>query len=171
MIVARGDNTLVIGAISDTHGYLDQQIPELFGGVACIVHAGDIGSATVLEGLRAIAPVLAVRGNVDAAVPELLALPERLDTELDGAWVQVVHRLQDAAPLTSTRVVICGHSHKPMSEWRDHILYVNPGAAGRQGFHRQRTVCLLDVGVSPASRLLYLGPKSTRAGAPGRRDV
>jgi putative phosphoesterase len=157
--------------ISDTHGYLDPQIEELFGAVDCIVHAGDIGSMAVLEGLRAIAPVLAVRGNVDASVPELRDLPDRVDADLDGTTIQIVHWLQDAAPQAGTRVVICGHSHKPMNEWRDHILYVNPGAAGRQGFHRERTACLLELGVSPASRLLYLGPKSSRSGARGRSDV
>jgi putative phosphoesterase len=143
----------------------------LFAGADCIVHAGDIGSHAVLEALQSIAPVLAVRGNVDVGVPELQALPERLDAELDGVWIEVVHRLQDAAPLAATRVLICGHSHRPMSEWRDHILYVNPGAAGRQGFHRDRTACLLDLGPAPASRLLYLGPKSARGGGAGRRET
>jgi predicted phosphodiesterase len=108
---------------------------------------------------------------VDTAAPGLAELPERVDAELDGTWIHVVHRLQDAAPQAATRVVICGHSHQPLSAWRDHILYVNPGAAGRQGFHRDRTVCLLDLGVLPVSRLLYLGPKSARSGAAGRSDM
>ncbi len=159
-----------IGVIADTHGYLDPQLAQVFSGVAWIVHAGDIGARAVIDGLAQIAPVLAVRGNVDTS-PDLQELPERLDVELGGIPVQVVHRLQDAAPQAGTRVVICGHSHKPMSEWRDRILYVNPGAAGRQGFHRDRSVCLLDLDETPIFQLLYLGPKSARPGRAGRRSM
>jgi putative phosphoesterase len=156
--------------ISDTHGYLDPQIEELFVGVDYIVHAGDIGSPAVLDALGEIAPVLSVRGNVDRD-SRLQSLPERLDLELGGTHLQIVHRLQDAILGPESRIVISGHSHRPISEWRDRILYLNPGAAGRQGFHRNRTVSLLDLSFPPTSRLLYLGPRSLRHGIAGRSQV
>jgi putative phosphoesterase len=148
-----------IGVVSDTHGYADPAFTELFRDVSCIIHAGDIGTSEVLEALSAIAPVHAVRGNVDHD-PKLLILPEQLQLNLDGLRLLVVHRLQDAHPEPDTQVVVSGHSHRAVVEERDRILYLNPGAAGRQGFHRERTAALLIAEDPPVARLLSLGPKS-----------
>ncbi|HTE83460.1 MAG TPA: metallophosphoesterase family protein [Dehalococcoidia bacterium] len=150
---------MLVGVISDTHGYADPQLSGLFLGVDCIIHAGDIGTPEVLDRLAEIAPVMAVRGNVDRDA-RLLCIPERLELSLVGLEVVVVHRVQNAIAGESTSVVVSGHSHRPVVEWRDRILYLNPGAAGRQGFHRDRTVALLRLGNTPTANLLALGPRS-----------
>jgi putative phosphoesterase len=136
--------------------------------VARILHAGDIGSASVLEDLATIAPVIAVRGNVDRD-PRLLQLPERIDLDLGGVSIQLVHRLVDARPGLATGVVIFGHSHRPAEERRGNILYLNPGAAGRQGFHRERSVAVLELDERPRASFLPLGPKSRDAETKHRR--
>jgi putative phosphoesterase len=152
----------LVGVISDTHGYVDPQIPALFREVDCIIHAGDIGSAAVLACLGEVAPVHAVRGNVDRA-PQLLAIPEQLVLTVDDTELLVVHRVQDGVPRPQTRIVVSGHSHRPNLNWRDRILYLNPGAAGLQGFHRDRTVSLLQLTDPPEATLLTLGPRSARS--------
>jgi putative phosphoesterase len=159
---------VLIGVISDTHGFLDPQIAERFRGVEAILHAGDIGTPAVLEQLGRIAPVFAVRGNVDRD-PALLALPERLNPILGGVQVHLVHQLSQAAPLSETRVLVFGHSHRALSEWRGNILYLNPGAAGRQGFHTTRTIALLRLDQRPESESIVLGPKAKRSG-PDERE-
>src|SRR5438445_12292697 len=135
---------MLIGLIADTHGTLDSRVQPAFEGVALILHAGDIGSEQVLAGLAEIAPVTAVAGNNDLHLAHL-GLPLRADVVLDGARIHLVHRLQDAQPLAETNVVVYGHSHKALVAERDGRLYVNPGAAGRVGFHREITVGLLQV--------------------------
>ena len=163
----REGTSLLIGVISDTHGYVDPCLGDVFQGVEYILHAGDIGAPEVLDALGALAPVLAVRGNVDRD-PGLLKLPEQLNLLMAGVTIQVVHRLDDACPGPETRVLIHGHSHRPIVEWRQNILYLNPGAAGRQGFHTERTAALLDLAGSPTGALIRLGPKAL-GGTPGRK--
>ena len=148
---------MLIGIVSDTHGYVDGRLIEAFAGVDAIVHAGDVGSEDVLEALRAIAPVYAVQGNNDVPLGGL-GLPERLDVELEGARLHVVHELPDARPQPDTQAIVFGHSHRQLCETRDGVLYLNPGAAGRRGFHALQTAALLRIeqGVMDA-RLIMLG--------------
>jgi len=151
-----------IGVISDTHGWLDPRVAELFAGVACILHAGDIGGIAVVEELGRVAPVHAVRGNVDRA-PQLLALPEHIDLVLSGRHVHIVHRPVDARP-GDAAVVVNGHTHRPLVAWRDGVCWINPGAAGRRGFHSERSLALLELEDGPARvEIVPLGPRSTKS--------
>ncbi len=136
-----------IGVISDTHGLLREQVKSRLRGCELILHAGDVDSPSVLTGLREIAPVVAVRGNVDRAAwaRELQEL-EYLDVE--GAGICVTHDrsgLDVRALPTGTRVVIYGHSHKPHVEYIDGVLYLNPGSAGPRRFHLPVSMALLHV--------------------------
>jgi len=125
-----------IGLISDTHGLLRPEAVAALQGCAQIIHAGDIGKPQVLDGLRAIAPLEAIRGNIDTA-DWAQVLPERLDLRIGGLTLHVLHDLKqlDIDPLAAgVDVVIAGHSHKPKVERRDGVLYVNPGSAGPRRF-------------------------------------
>ena len=158
-----------IGLISDTHGYLDARALAALEGVDLVLHAGDVGSVAVLEGLRALAPVQAVRGNNDDKIGGL-GLPFSLDLELEGHHLHLVHRLQDASPPPGTEVVVTGHSHVALAERRGAILYVNPGAAGRAGFHRLQTVALLELAPDGAeAAIVELGPRLAQT--PPRRPT
>src|SRR5438034_8871160 len=154
---------MVVGLIADTHGYLDPRVPPALQGVAFILHAGDIGAEGVLAALERIAPVTAVVGNNDGQLAHL-GLPLRVDLDLEGVRIHLVHRLIDAAPGPDTRVVVYGHSHKALVAEREGVLWVNPGAAGRVGFHREVTLALLRVedGLVEAE-LVSLGPRVTAA--------
>jgi uncharacterized protein len=158
----------LVGVVSDTHGYLDPRLVEALVGVDAILHAGDVGGMDVLEQLRALAPVFAVQGNNDVPLGGL-GLPEVLDIELAGASLHVVHELPRARPRQDTDVVVYGHSHLQVCESRDGILYLNPGAAGRCGFHTVQTAALLRIEAgSVLPELVLLGPrlKVARAHAP-----
>ena len=149
-----------IGVLADTHGFFDPRLGAAFAGVEAILHAGDIGSVALHARLNDLAPTYAVRGNNDLAL--VLELPDVLDIELAGVGIHVVHQLPDARPGPATRVVVFGHSHRQVCEWRDGVLYLNPGAAGRRGFHRLQTAALLEAadGVV-AAELLALGSRLT----------
>jgi putative phosphoesterase len=125
-----------IGLISDTHGLLRPEAVAYLRGSDFLIHAGDIGDAAVLEQLRELAPVVAVRGNNDqGAWAEALAQTEVL--EVDGVAVLVLHDVADLdldPAAAGFRVVVFGHSHRPSSETRDGVLYVNPGSAGPRRF-------------------------------------
>jgi putative phosphoesterase len=152
---------VLVGVVSDTHGYLDPRLIAAMRGVDAIVHAGDVGALGVLEGLRALAPVFAVQGNNDVPLGGL-GLPEHLDIELAGASIHVVHQLPMALPSAETDVVIFGHSHVQVYERRSGVLYLNPGAAGRRGFHALQTAALLRIDRgSVVPELLQLGPRVT----------
>jgi uncharacterized protein len=125
-----------IGVISDTHGLLRQQAIAFLTGSDHIVHAGDVGDAAILDALAAIAPVTAIRGNVDTdawARP----LPETTRVAIAGVTIHVLHDLGalDLQPHAhGIRVVVYGHSHKPSVTERDGVLYLNPGSAGPRRF-------------------------------------
>ena len=154
---------MLVGVVSDTHGYLDPRLLDVFRGVDVILHAGDVGSKVVLEGLRQLAPLYAVRGNNDVSLGGL-GLPTHLDIELEGVSLHLVHELPHATPSPATNAVVFGHSHRELCEWRDGILYLNPGAAGRRGFHALQTAALLrlDYGRLEVEPVI-LGPRLAKA--------
>ncbi|HZF98666.1 MAG TPA: metallophosphoesterase family protein [Pseudoxanthomonas sp.] len=149
-----------IGLISDTHGLMRPQALEALRGCDHIVHAGDIGVPEVLDALRALAPVSAIRGNIDRA-PWAKSLPERLDLALAAARVHVLHDLKALAfdpAAAGVHAVICGHSHKPGLQTRDGVLYLNPGSAGPRRFKLPISVGFLRIeGGAIAGELLELG--------------
>ncbi len=109
-------------------------------------HAGDVGGVEILDRLREIAPVDAVRGNTDSG-PEAEGLPLTLDGELAGLPFRMVHRREDVDPawLKSSRLVVFGHSHRPELEWRGGCLLLNPGACGPRRFSLPLTLAVLTV--------------------------
>ena len=125
-----------IGLISDTHGLLRPEAITFLQGSDFIVHAGDIGDPTILETLAAIAPLTVVRGNNDNG-PWAEQLAETALLEVGEASIYVIHDLAqlDIAPSAAgVRVVVSGHSHKPVVEERGDVLYVNPGSSGPRRF-------------------------------------
>lgn len=131
-----------IGVISDTHGLLRPEAVDALRGVSQILHAGDVGAPEVLEGLREIAPVKAVRGNVDLAV-WARGLPLNEVVEVGGVSIYMLHILDelDLKPeAAGFGVVIYGHSHVPKSEEKNGVLYFNPGSAGPRRFKLPVTV-------------------------------
>jgi putative phosphoesterase len=153
---------VLIGLIADTHGFLDPRVGPALAGVEVILHAGDVGSVEVLAALGEIAEVRAVAGNNDRHL-EALGLPTHVDLQVEGASIHVVHRLVDSAPHAATDVVVYGHSHKALVDERDGRLYVNPGAAGRVGFHREVTVGLLRIeGAFRQAEIVSLGARLVR---------
>ena len=127
---------VVVAVISDTHGLLRPEAVEALRGAKHIIHAGDIGGPEILEKLAAIAPVTAVRGNIDKA-PWTRNLPKTEVLEIGGASIYVLHDLSilDLNPKAAGfNVVVSGHSHIPKHETRDGILYFNPGSAGPRRF-------------------------------------
>jgi hypothetical protein len=150
---------MTVGVVADTHGHLDERLLAAFRGVDAVLHAGDVGSEAVLAGLGALAPLHAVCGNNDERLG-CLGLPFRVDLELGGVRIHLVHRLIDATPPAETEVVVFGHSHQQLAEERQGRLYLNPGAAGRQGFHRLQTAALLRIeGGRATAELVALGPR------------
>ncbi len=143
-----------IGLISDTHGLLRPQALDALRGCELIVHAGDVGKPEVLAALRALAPLHAIRGNIDVQ-PWAQVLPETLDLEIDGVRVHVRHDLKTLGPDVRADVVVTGHSHKPLIETRDGVLYVNPGSAGPRRFSLPVTVATLRLGDGPPHAALH----------------
>jgi len=134
----------IVGVISDTHGLLRPEVPELFRDVEIILHAGDIGSYDVVEQLRLLAPVIAVRGNNDTGAWAKV-IPETAATEIAGVSVYILHDIKMLALHRSAghQVIVSGHSHKPSLEWRDGILFLNPGSAGPRRFKLPVTLARL----------------------------
>jgi uncharacterized protein len=127
---------LNIGVISDTHGLLRPEAIEALRGSERIIHAGDVGDPEILEQLAAIAPVTAVRGNVDKAT-WARELSDTQVVEVGGVEIYVLHNLEelDLKPeAAGFSAVIYGHSHVPKQEVRNGVLYFNPGSAGPRRF-------------------------------------
>jgi len=127
---------LTVGLISDTHGLLRPRALAALGGSDLIVHAGDIGDAAILDTLRELAPVTAVRGNNDRNAT-FDALPDTDVLQAGDVLIYVIHDLGeiDVDPAAAGfHVVVSGHSHRPKVEARDGVLYVNPGSAGPRRF-------------------------------------
>ncbi|HEX4966744.1 MAG TPA: metallophosphoesterase family protein [Thermoanaerobaculia bacterium] len=134
-----------VGVLSDTHDLLRPRVLERLAGCERILHAGDVGNLTILEALRRIAPVEAVRGNTDTGAAAVL--PESLAGEIGGLPFRMVHRREDADPawMPRLRLLIFGHSHRPELEWRGDCLLLNPGACGPRRFHLPLTLAILTV--------------------------
>ena len=123
-----------VGVISDTHGRVRPEALAALAGADHIVHAGDVGAAEVLAALAAIAPVTAVRGNNDHG-PWASRLPEATTVRVGDVRLHVLHDVKALALDPHTvDVVIAGHSHRPVNERRDGVLYFNPGSAGPRRF-------------------------------------
>lgn len=125
-----------VGIISDTHGLLRPEAVQELRGVDQILHAGDIGSESVLEELQSLAPVTSVRGNMDSG-SWAKELPETEVVAIEEIFVYMLHDLMtlDLDPRTAGfGVVISGHSHAPRIEEADGVIYLNPGAAGHRRF-------------------------------------
>jgi putative phosphoesterase len=126
----------LVGVISDTHGLVRPEVLRALEGVDHILHAGDVGGAGVLDVLRELAPVTAVRGNVDRGA-WASELPETEVLEVAGACVYVLHdrgRLDLDPVAAGFHAVVCGHSHRPSVESEGGVLYLNPGSAGPRRF-------------------------------------
>ena len=145
---SEANTIMIVGVISDTHGLMRPQALDALAGSELILHAGDIGSPEVLEALRQISPVVAVRGNNDKG-PWAQELADAEIVEADGVFFYVLH---DAAQLdldpwaAGFGAVVSGHSHRPMVEERKGVLYLNPGSAGPRRFKLPITVARVEVG-------------------------
>jgi uncharacterized protein len=150
---------LKIGVISDTHGLLRPEAEQRLAGVAHIIHAGDIGRPEVINRLRRIAPVVAVRGNVDIG-PWAENYPETETVKLGDHSVYVLHDVHDLRldpTAYGISVIICGHSHRPLIETKGGVLYLNPGSAGPRRFNLPITLATLDLtGSGPKATLHHL---------------
>jgi hypothetical protein len=140
-----------IGLISDTHGLLRPEAVRALAGVSQIIHAGDVGGPEVVEGLRSIAPVHAVRGNNDRDAWARRSLPLRLSLDIAGFHILVLHDLNELGSEAETKgygVVVAGHSHKPAVVQRSGTLFVNPGSAGPRRFNLPITIGYLIIAES-----------------------
>lgn len=125
---------LRIGVISDTHGLLRPEVLEFLAGCDHLLHAGDVGSAAVLEVLGRVAPLVVVCGNNDHG-EWARELPEVATPQLGGIAVHLTHEWSPrSVPPAGARVVVAGHSHQPRLETRDGVLFLNPGSAGPRRF-------------------------------------
>jgi len=154
-----------IGVISDTHGLLRPEALAQLQGCDHIVHGGDIGNPSILEQLAAIAPLTVVRGNNDNE-PWARGIPETARLDVGQIRIYAVHNIAtlDIDPVAAgIHIVISGHSHSPTKEFRNGILYLNPGSAGPRRFKLPVSVAeILVDGPSLTARLIELelgGPR------------
>ena len=148
-----------IGLISDTHGLLRPEALDFLAGSDHIVHGGDIGGPDILERLAAIAPLTVVSGNNDTA-PWACAIPETARVDFGSVALYAIHDLKQLAidPCAAgVRVVVSGHSHRPVCVERGSVLYVNPGSAGRRRFSLPIAAAELRIdGATVAAQLVTL---------------
>ena len=140
-------NAAIIGVISDTHGLMRQEALTALQGSDLIVHAGDVGKPGIIEQLRAVAPVVAVRGNVDKG-PWAAQLPMTAVAEAGSVLIYVLHDIQQLEldpAAAGFHIVVSGHSHKPGQTERAGVMYLNPGSAGLRRFQLPITVARLDL--------------------------
>ena len=136
---------MLIGVISDTHGLLRPEALAALQKVEHILHAGDVGDEQILRDLARLAPVTAIRGNVDTnGVCSKLPATEAVD--LDGHLFYLVHSVRDLdlnPMVAGVNVVVSGHSHQAGVAWREGVMYLNPGSAGPRRFHLPITLSLV----------------------------
>jgi len=139
--------SLRVGVIADTHNLLRPEALEALRGCQRLLHLGDIGKPAILDALRQLAPLDVVRGNNDTeAWAE--AIPETLSLELGGLRLYLIHDLKQLAidpRAEGFDVVLAGHSHKPLEEVRDGVLYLNPGSAGPRRFKLPISLAILSI--------------------------
>src|ERR1700687_5356800 len=138
---------MLIGVISDTHGLLRPEAVAALRGVEHILHAGDVGDIAILDALREIAPVTAIRGNVDVS-GACAELPATDVVELGGRMFYLVHSVHDLdinPAAAGVAMVVSGHSHKALVQVRDGVIYLNPGSGGPKGFSLPVTVGFVTV--------------------------
>jgi hypothetical protein len=164
-----------IGLISDTHSYLDETVFEHFKNCDEVWHAGDVGTASIIEQLEAFKPTRIVFGNIDGHEVKARSV-ENLHFELEGFRIWITHiggapprykpAIKQALKLNTTDIFVCGHSHI-LKVMRDpalaNMLYINPGAAGKEGFHHMRTLLrfTLDSGAIKDMEVVELGKRGT----------
>jgi putative phosphoesterase len=141
----------ILGLISDTHGLLREEAVRALRGSDLILHAGDVGAPGILETLRTLAPVVAVRGNVDTSKwAQALPLTEAISA--GPAMIYMTHILNDLdinPAAGGFQIVVSGHSHKPGQREKDGVMYINPGSAGPRRFYLPVTVARLNLGDRP----------------------
>jgi hypothetical protein len=145
------DSITSVGLISDTHGLLREEALDALRGNELIIHAGDVGGPQILTSLRQLAPVIAVKGNIDKGL-WASELPATAMVEAGPATIYVLHDIQelDLDPAAAgIHIVVSGHSHKPSRSEKSGVLYVNPGSAGPRRFHLPLTVARLDLSATP----------------------
>jgi uncharacterized protein len=138
---------MIVGVISDTHGLLRPEAMEMLRGSEHIIHAGDIGAPEIIPALEKLAPVTAIRGNVDQ-MAWCRKFSETEVVELAGIHIYIIHDVNaiDLNPKAAGfAAVISGHSHKPHQETKDGVLYFNPGSAGPRRFKLPITVGRLEI--------------------------
>jgi putative phosphoesterase len=141
----------LIGLISDTHGLLRSAAIEALRGSELIIHAGDVGKPEILVELRQVAPVIAVKGNIDTGA-WASELPETAMVEAGPATIYVLHDVHalDLDPAAAgIEIVVSGHSHQPGSTERSGVLYINPGSAGPRRFRLPITVARVNLAAPP----------------------
>ena len=142
---------MIVGLISDTHGLLRDTALRALQGSELIIHAGDVGKGTILEQLEKIAPIVAVRGNIDTE-EWALRLPVTTVAQAGEKKIYVLHdvnTLQINPRAVGYAMVVSGHSHKPGQSTKDGVLYVNPGSAGPRRFRLPICVARLDSNSNP----------------------
>src|SRR5579862_2559062 len=146
-------NAAIIGLISDTHGLMRQEALTALKGTDLIIHAGDVGKPGIIEQLRVVAPVVAVRGNVDKGA-WASELPMTAVAEAGSVLIYVLHDIQqlDLDPAAAEfNIVVSGHSHRPGQTELAGVMYLNPGSAGPRRFQLPITVARLHLCLSPWS--------------------
>ena len=143
-----------LGIISDTHHYLNPKVSDVFKGVELIIHAGDVGSGEIMTQLRTLAPVVAVRGNMDLDTPVRI-LPAVQNIDVEGLQILVVHdigdlnsfhrRIKRGVYFPMPEIVIFGHTHRALYKRLDTILYINPGSATTSRDSRKPSVMILEI--------------------------
>jgi uncharacterized protein len=167
-LLRRAIQKMLIGIISDTHGFLRPEAERALQGTNLIIHAGDVGGPEILAKLKRVAPVFAVRGNVDTGA-WAKELPATTVVEASGASFYVLHNLQelDLRPdAGGFDFVVSGHSHQPEQEERKGLIYINPGSAGPRRFQLPVTLAVIDLAKRPwkAEFIELLGPEAERCG-------
>ena len=153
---------MLIGLISDTHGLLRPEALDALAGVEHIIHAGDIGSPEIVPRLGEIAPVTAIRGNVDTQ-PWAQAFPAWDVVTLADRMIYVIHDVGDLdldPAAAGIAIVVSGHSHQPKIESRGGVVYLNPGSAGPRRFRLPVSLAMVDLttgGIQPELRELLSG--------------
>ncbi len=168
---------VTIGLVSDTHGWLDPELAIAFAGASHIIHAGDVGHQDVMDDMAKIAPTTAVRGNIDGGPLRFLPLEATLRVgaltiaalHIAGSPKRPNRDARDLLMRLRPDIIVVGHSHIPVVARVGDALWINPGAAGRQGFHTERLAARLHVDLRDNSYTLdrvVLGPRATLLATP-----